>query len=183
MSTIGVACHKEDVRNIIRQPTEPILKSPRYKSKTRFKNIGKGSKDRSTGHDTFGYAHYEVDPPWNYLKKGKRKVYQVQPLGKFSTKLFLKSNINAIALRSVAFHKFLYDERITCVTDKKEFECTLKSNRPPVPKWKFECPKGKAKNFVRENIKWADSLEPAVPFPRQVDSPRGNVQDLSKIFL
>lgn len=66
------------------------------------------------------------------------------------------------------------------VPDKKEFECTLKSTRPPVPKWKFECPKGKAKNFIRENIRWADSLEPTVPCPRQVDSPRGNIQDLSK---
>lgn len=79
MSTIGVVRHDEDVRKIIRQPTEPIVKSPRYKSKAGSKKI----KAESTGHhDTFGYAHYEVDPPWNFLKKGTRKVYHVQPLGK-----------------------------------------------------------------------------------------------------
>lgn len=141
MSTIGVAYHDEDIHNIIRKPTEAIIKSPRYKSK----KIISETKIKTTGHDTFGYARYHVDPPCNYLKKGKRSVYEPQPI------------------------------------DKKEFRCTLKTNRPPVPKWKFECPKGRAKDFIRENIKWADSLQPTEHCPRRVDSPRGNVQDLSHL--
>lgn len=95
MSTIGVIHHNENIRNIIKKPKDPIIKSPRYKSKhsgkhnkehiardpkicaveNQNKSLCLGSKGRPKGHDTFGYAHYELDPPWDYLKKGRKVVY------------------------------------------------------------------------------------------------------------
>lgn len=173
MSTVGVARHDEDIHDIIGKPKEPIVKSPRYKSKRIFSQ----QKIKTTGHDTFGYAHYPIDPPSDYLKKGTRSIRRPEPIGKCSRGFtFFFSSEKTI-------RKPWKPRCVVIVLDKEEFRCTLETNRPPVPKWKFECPKGVRKDFIRENIKWADSLRPTEHRPRRVDSPRGNVQDLRNFYF
>lgn len=71
MSTIGVTYHNEDIHNIIKEPTPPIIKSPMYKSKRPIKKSGSKSTNGKiiSGHQTFGLAHYEAPKCSNFLRK------------------------------------------------------------------------------------------------------------------
>ncbi|KAL0268817.1 UNVERIFIED_CONTAM: hypothetical protein PYX00_010630 [Menopon gallinae] len=156
MSTIGVTFHTEDIHKIIKQSKPPTttIKVPMYETKiTKKRVVDSGTK---TVHVN---AHVKA--------KSGHQTFGLAHYEAPNCSNFLKKKTKTKPLPPV---------------DKKEFVCTSNCNLPRLPKWKIECPKRSDRNFVKENIKWADSLEPKIPPPRSVDSPRGTVKDLTHLI-
>lgn len=51
-----------------------------------------------------------------------------------------------------------------------------------MPKCSVENPKRIDKNYIKENIKKIAAIQPKEPCPRRVDTPRGTVKDLGKLW-
>ncbi|EEB13755.1 conserved hypothetical protein [Pediculus humanus corporis] len=153
MSTIGVKYHNEDIHNIIPKPMSPTIKSPRYKSKkSKFLQNQEITKLKYNGHQTFGLARYEAPQFWNYLKKRKPRIEM--PAVKF--------------------------------VERQKYKCVENCKNVPLPKFNktnnLESTKKTPKNYVKANIEMITKIEPKIPRPRIVDTPRGTVKDLAHLI-